>query len=500
MSKLGNLKKSYGNRLNIAISSISGDLLLSGKRLPANTLILNSRINDKKEDIEVTGIFITDYEGNAVRLTYTIEPGNGLNTAHDKVFISTDDTLCVNNNGALSVNLKQLVDNDTLIVTDDNKLKLNTSSIDFASKTKGGVVTLDNLTLKNNEDNVLYVDTINLEYATNFSLGIAKPDTTGKTTMFLEDYSLAVDTSKLTMSTVDKHGICKVDNNTINAKNGILSANINNFDKANSSKYDVAKIDNNTIKLNSNNCIYVDTSCLPKATSLTKGIVKVDNNTISIVDGIASVKDHKQMLDKIKTYNTTLNKLKTKFEKLNNDITDLSNQNDYGIRFVGFCNNTSTILNPLETTMNNNDIRIRISVITTCDFYIFVNISNGEGESPIVKSIMYDDKNDNTQPYVETTKYPSTNNEPKDISIHVICKNYEKLNTDEATSITKVHIKIQNANGNGNDFRELEYSIVRNNILLTKNKNVVGSVYGSSEYTAVVGSSSIISTTDNTLK
>lgn len=500
MSKLGNLKKSYGNRLNIAISSISGDLLLSGKRLPANTLILNSQINDKNEDIEVTGIFITDYEGNAVRLTYTIEPGNGLNTEHDKVFISTDDTLCVNNNDALSVNLKQLVDNDTLIVTDDNKLKLNTSSIGFASKTKGGVVTLDNLTLKNNEDNVLYVDTINLEYATNFSLGIAKPDIDGKTTMFLEDYSLAVDTSKLTMSTVDNHGICKVDNNTINAKNGVLSANINNFDKANSSKYGVAKIDNNTIKLNSNNCIYVDTSCLPKATSLNKGIVKGDNNSILIENGIASVKFHKQILDKIKTYNNTLNTLKTKFEKLNNDITDLSNQNDYGIRFVEFCNNTSTILNPLETTMNNNDIRIRISVITTCDFYILVNMSDGEGESPVVNSIMYDDKNDDVQPYVETTKYPSTNGEQKDISIHVICKNYEKLNTLEATSITKVYIKIQNANGTANDFRELEYSIVRNNISLTKNKNIVSNVYGGSEYTAVVGSSSIISTTDKTLK
>ena len=78
-TQLGNTTKSFGKDYNISVSNIGGDgVLMAYSYLRENTIIIDSKVDSNFEDLGSYSLFVTDSNGNPVRLTYTIQPGNGL--------------------------------------------------------------------------------------------------------------------------------------------------------------------------------------------------------------------------------------------------------------------------------------------------------------------------------------------------------------------------------------------------------------------------------------
>jgi len=88
MSKLGNVRQSYGKQFNAAIANTYGTYVLGGSNLPSNTLIVASPVSQNNDDRGSYSLLITDYIGNPVRLTYTLREGTGMKYS--------DDTMRVN--------------------------------------------------------------------------------------------------------------------------------------------------------------------------------------------------------------------------------------------------------------------------------------------------------------------------------------------------------------------------------------------------------------------
>jgi hypothetical protein len=79
MSELGNINKSYGKPINISVANTYSTTVLNSKALPTNMIIISSPINNDGNDIGTYCLIATDNNGTGVRLSYTIQPGNGLN-------------------------------------------------------------------------------------------------------------------------------------------------------------------------------------------------------------------------------------------------------------------------------------------------------------------------------------------------------------------------------------------------------------------------------------
>ena len=115
MSKLGNIKESYGKQINIAVANTNGENVLASTILPKNNLIIASPVDADANDIGTYAIFITDNNGTPIRLSYTIQTGNGLTTDEtngDIIKLSIDNkTLKESIDGVLYVSQEDLIDN-----------------------------------------------------------------------------------------------------------------------------------------------------------------------------------------------------------------------------------------------------------------------------------------------------------------------------------------------------------------------------------------------------
>ena len=68
-----------GKPINISVANTYSSIVLSNKALPANMIIVSSPTDSNGNDIGTYCLIATDNNGNGVRLSYTIQPGNGLN-------------------------------------------------------------------------------------------------------------------------------------------------------------------------------------------------------------------------------------------------------------------------------------------------------------------------------------------------------------------------------------------------------------------------------------
>jgi hypothetical protein len=126
ISKVGYVLEMHGNKFNMSVTNAPAHQILNNSNtniLIGSSLIISSPITDNYLDTGTPSMFMTDREGNPLRLTYTMQPGNGL-VLDDPEFTgvlkmnidnSTIKTFTsqINNNkrldGALYVNVPSLI-------------------------------------------------------------------------------------------------------------------------------------------------------------------------------------------------------------------------------------------------------------------------------------------------------------------------------------------------------------------------------------------------------
>ncbi len=466
MSKLGHITKSYGNQLNFAIANTNGDNIMNSI-LPPNTIILNSQIDKYNNDTNVTSMFITDIEGTPVRLTYTIVPGNGLIAHNDKVSLNVNNNIFkANNNGKLSINLQNLIDKDTLIIK-NNKIQINTNNLNLATSGSLGLIRIDNFTLKIDNNNELYVATENLDKATNNTYGVCKPD--NKTIKVLNNCGVIgiPKDAELTFVSNNNYGVCKPDNDTIISKDGVLSVVTDSLKHSTIISKGVTKIDNNTLKILDNGSMYVDVNNLPQSSDVTFGTVKCDNTSIVINNGIASIKDFNNISSTITSYSTILTTLENKINELSSFITNNSVNKTSPIHSLSFRDATATLLNPPKYLEEPVDmpiqfVTVNMNVITSCDFNVSVDIINNIAPAIEIYQINYNDINTYDYQVGKQQTFSSTNKKQCKMSIQFGCKNYKNMNSTAETTTTQIKIKFTD-DSNINNFKQLNYSIIRHN-------------------------------------
>ncbi len=128
MSDLGNVKKMFGQELNISVTNADANVIASTPRLVPNTIIISSpqNANEKKDIIEnnihQASLFATDYNGVPVQITHVVKVGNGL---------YMDESRAI----ALGI------DNHTLVTdSSSNRLCVQTTELEKASSVSLGVV------------------------------------------------------------------------------------------------------------------------------------------------------------------------------------------------------------------------------------------------------------------------------------------------------------------------------------------------------------------------
>ena len=313
MSKLGNIYSSYGQQFNIAIGNTYSYNVLSGVNLPKNIIIISSPIDEDNNDTGTYSLICTDSLGNPVRLTYTIQQGNGLSLDNDVIYLNIDNETIKNSNG-LHIDLSNIYSD--VILTNDNILQIDNDQLSIISQYSRGVSKGDNNTIKN-DDGMLYVNTENLQYANNSTstYGII---TSSDNNISINNGVLSLNQDNLTKASNEEYGICHGDEITVSINNGILEVNTQNLERASESYYGIINIDNSKI-LSDNGLLSINTDNLNIADNKTIGIIDIDNSSIKLND------NNQITIPDYKTFNDDLDGL---INDINSNITDLDNLKD----------------------------------------------------------------------------------------------------------------------------------------------------------------------------
>ena len=320
MSKLGNVNNLYGKKFSLVCANTTGSNILSMHNLPQSSLILTAMPDVDKDD-EDTGIFslvCTDYEGNPIRLTYTLQEGSGLFTDDeykDVIKVKIDnDSIIENENNELLFDINAVIDNRTIIVK-NNKYQVNINALDKADEKTKGTVKIDNSTVKLDNNKRLYIETGNLSVTNGADFGVIQGD--GNTINIDSDGTINVVTNNLQKASKTQYGVSLPDGSTIISNNGTLSVITENLRHSNDRELGISKPDNITITLDKQNNYKVNTQNLKYADNKNYGVIKADNKSITITDGVISMnnyssinKDSYDMRNKIEMLDTKITTLK----------------------------------------------------------------------------------------------------------------------------------------------------------------------------------------------
>lgn len=466
MSKLGNVQESYGKQFMIAVANTYGENVLASTSLPKNTLIISSPVDSNGNDIGTYNMIITDNFGNPVRLTYTIQQGNGLsvdNSNTDILKLNIDsNTLKTNEYGELTINKKNVFDGNTIVINENNKVEVNTNNLTNASLNTLGVVKIDNNTIKTTTAGQIYVDTENLDRANDNQYGIVISD--NNTVHINSNGVLSVNTQNLNKATTTSFGVVKLDGKTIQSKNNAIYVSTEDLTKVTSSNVGVAKVDGTTLTAVSG-VISVNLNALTHASKDRYGLVKY-NESIVVNDGIASVKDYDKILSKIEDEKILLAELQNSVNRLQDSILNNSLKASAGI--YSFSCNDTTITNLIRpeykeepVKMKTQHVYVSTNIVTDCDFNISVLYENNETPAVELSQINYNDEF-SYQGFDGLLKvFPSTNMKQKRIVFLFDCKNF-KASTGKYEKTTKITITITSTK-NKVIKKSLLYSVVRYN-------------------------------------
>ena len=136
MSQVGYVTQMYNTQCRIVSSNAPGYIIENiNDAIVNNGLIIASPIDEQFNDKGTPTMFISDSNGSALRLTYNFKFGDGLirdEENSDLVRLSIDHHTITDNTETtqLYVNTKNLIDdNNSLVVTEENNLKVNTPDI-----------------------------------------------------------------------------------------------------------------------------------------------------------------------------------------------------------------------------------------------------------------------------------------------------------------------------------------------------------------------------------
>ena len=242
MSRLGYIENSYGKHFKIAVANTTGRNVLNGSNLPTNSLIVASDVNEYNDDIGTYSLIATDYQGKPVRLTYTINEGNGLyyNPKKDVLSLNIDNETIKDLKGKLGFDYKNSIDKKTIVLNSKDKLSVDVDNLDITSSKNVGVARIDGDTLGMMDD-VVHVNTANLDYSNTGS---------------------------------NLYGIGVGDGDTIVARNGKMSVQTQSFRKAHDNVAGIAKPDNVTTYITASGKLTVKEEGLSHANVEKYGLIK----------------------------------------------------------------------------------------------------------------------------------------------------------------------------------------------------------------------------------
>ena len=141
MSKVGDIKKMYGQDFSVLVTNAPAEVINNyttyshGPKLLSNILLISSPIENGEDNHNPT-LFVTDYNGEPLQLTYSVSFGNGLK---------------LNEQGNISIS----IDNQTL-KTSNNSLYVNTKSLDIIGNNKLGIAKIGDIINRNNGNTTNY--------------------------------------------------------------------------------------------------------------------------------------------------------------------------------------------------------------------------------------------------------------------------------------------------------------------------------------------------------
>lgn len=480
MSKLGNIQESYGKPITIAVANTYSSTVLASTALPKNALIITAPITVDQQgnvyDFGTYNMIMTDNIGNSVRLTYTIQQGNGLNidaVNNDILKLDTDkNTFTTNDNDELSVNKYNIIDNSTLVVNESNKIQVNVDNLIHASADTLGVVKIDNETLKTTALGQMYVETENLDRANDNQYGVVTSD--NNTVHIDSNGILSVNTQNLSKATAGSLGVIKIDGQTIKTNNDIIYVSTEDLTQASQNNMGVAKVDGSTLSAVSG-VLSLNLNGLTHASNTQFGIVKFDNSIV-IENGIASIKNYNDIFASVESEKTLLTKLQDSV----NELKELILNNSFTVKggiYALSCNDT-TITNLIKpeyleepVNMKTQHVYVSMNIITDCDFNISVLYENNETPAVELSQINYNDEF-SFQGYEGLLQtYPTTDKKQKRVILLFNCKNF-KASAGKYEKTTKITITISSVKDKEIK-KSLLYSIVRynSNILVKDEEN-----------------------------
>ena len=471
MSKLGYISKSYGKQINIAVANTYSYNVLSGSNLPDNALIITSNVNEYGEDTGTYSMVATDYEGTPVRLTYTIQEGNGLyySDVDDAISMHIDNKTIINTINGLSFDISYVLSDDFVI--DGYDIFVNSGNIPTASETNYGIASIDNNTIKSN-DGSLYVVTSNLNYSNNVTeqYGVGIGD--GKT-IFVNNGYIYANIDSFDKATNSTFGLVRGGDNTIDINDGVMKVNTSELKVASISEFGIAKADNKTIIYDGSNSITVNEDNLTLASSSQYGIAKVDSISLDIkTNGAISMKRYDDINEYIQLANTKMEEYESRLKEFNDYLASgniLYKGNTIQQLTV---NETSVaeLIKPKDdeeaSKMPEQTVSVVFDIITTCDFKFNIDFKEGTNVSPAisVKEVNYNDeiiysRDDALNP---NTVYKSTEGKKKKITVKFKCKNYRNSVTKTEYVITGITFTAMDSE-DSLKFKTEKYSIIRYN-------------------------------------
>lgn len=520
-TQLGNITKIYGRPHSSTVSNLTGNDILSASNLKPNTLIISSPTDINCLDIGTHSILATDGDGKAVRLTYTIQPGNGLIVGRDGVVAKNNDdsdiismaiddwSIKVNENSALYVETENIIDNNTIkeILKSETyngqeiirqRIKVITGNLDHATQTTYGITKGDELTIETNNGE-LHVNTRNLDYVdnTNNINGIIRVNNEQQRTITAYDGILSVITTNLDKATADTVGVVKGDNTyTFVNSNGELT--VKNYTYADTYEiprshklppiyrytYGLVREDSITTKA-SKGVMSVITEGLDKASKTNYGVVCCDGVSTEINDdGKLAVARYGDIIAVIDGYNQKITDLYNLINKLEDRITVL--ETTASSQFINLIQTGETLIvlnKPRKTSKVDSDgyyltissqsnKSIELQVVTNCAFNVYVEFDDNVSKPLFVSEVKYNNTNGKEQANDYWT-FESTGGNQGTLKITFACNNYSS-DTNEEYKLTTARIKVSSAS-NSSVYSEKTYSFKRWNNLWGRQKAPVPS-------------------------
>ena len=476
MSRLGNIKETYGKQIGISIANTNGENVLASQLLPKNNIIIASPVTDDANDIGTYVMLVTDNDGTPVRLTYVIEPGNGLNidtNNTDIIKLDIDNySIQTNDNGELSVATSSIIDGISLITNENGQIGVNVQNLSIANKNEFGVVGIDEQTVKTNSLGKIYIDTTGLDKANNSQLGIVQSD--NKTISINSDGVVSVNTSGLKYATEKTAGVIKCDEKTlVQVENDNLKVNTHELNYATTISYGISKCDGSTII--SNNGVYsVNTEGLVKCSTTNKGVLKTDNKSTIIKSGNLSVNNYSKIIDTINDLQLRISAAEKEINKLNllsgNTVKIITDPTI----FTFMCNAVTSVnltkpkYGTFPEDMITETITAEFTINTNCPFIITITYMDNVSPALYLYEINYDDINNYPGEVGLYNEFQSTGYADKILRFSWKCKNYASSTGGEATQ-TRIKITVSYP-GNNTVSQTVYYNIVRYNSLFKKSK------------------------------